>query len=72
MESLICLCEKTFSKKQEYIDHARNCFKGLKNANLQIICAICKRNISSPGYFIKTHLNFHEGNILLQHMNENI
>lgn len=60
--TLVCYCEETFQHKQKYIDHARNCLKGLHENNQQVVCAICRKAISSAAYFTKTHLNFHEGN----------
>lgn len=59
--TLACFCKKTFQRKQEYINHARICFRGLSENNRNIICAICKKSISSASYFVNTHLNFHEG-----------
>lgn len=59
----VCVCKQTFGQKQLYIDHVRQCtfFKGILDPNMHIICAICRKTISSAKYFIKTHVNFHEG-----------
>lgn len=59
----ICLCKKSFEEKQKYIEHARDCeiYKGISENQQKIDCPICRKTISSRKYFIKTHLNFHEG-----------